>query len=710
MVTNIFENVDPEGEVDDISSSTQVVSNAAGGPERPNTAGGPERPNAAGGPESPNAGGRPENPNAGGGPESPNAGGRPESPNAGGRPVSPNAGGRPVSPNAGGRPVSPNAGGRPVSPNAGGRSVSPNAGGRPESPNAGGRQQKSSSAGPQETTTPGDGQEIPTPAGRQRKLRSAGRQRKPHSAGWQHKPRSAGWQEKPLSAGWQEKPFSAGWQQIPNAEDTFENIEESVLGLVMDDVDNLGSINLGVLSKKSRTPVVVQLYHTVGVGDKTAFPELANKTARPGTVVSEANLGELIYTLNKSPPRADLIKYIIVYEPLSAFHHKNSKGSPIVVQMKLQLDSEKGRPTFKDIMDFLAEREKKAHFINQDQHPLLSKLIEVKLIYSGPDQDPRDFEGLAYHLIEHGGHQNLHKLDIETRHYDRKNVGGHDEVGPFKKHPNWESFFLPFQKKGLKLNLFALRIDGEFRDSNLDTLALSCEALDLTRLTTLVINYTSYERSLKGLHYGAGAHTFLDIITRRSPQLRSIFITHTGVCYKCEFDALNRVLQENIPEQVDEFHFTIAEPRVPDLIKDPDPDSDLQLELQRVKNTLITHQSSMKKLKLSFGSFDPINWEPEAIAALQQVRLEIFVAKRSARVMSPAIVDFTEAHPAISEEALRTIMLYREEILQVLRSDIIFISARERLPHLTEYWVAEIPINIKNLGLLLNGELIPLEE
>ncbi|GEQ71284.1 hypothetical protein JCM33374_g4965 [Metschnikowia sp. JCM 33374] len=378
--------------------------------------------------------------------------------------------------------------------------------------------------------------------------------------------------------------------------------------------------------------------------------------------------------------------------------------------MKLQLDSEKGRPTFKDIMDFLAEREKKAHFINQDQHPLLSKLIEVKLIYSGPDQDPRDFEGFADHLIEHGGHQNLHKLDIEISICNRKNVDEHDEVGPFYKHPNWESFFLPFQKKGLKLNLFALRIEGEFRDSNLDTLALSCEALDSTHLTTLVINYTSYERSLKGLHHGAGVHTFLDTITRRSPQLHSIFITHTGVCYKCEFDALNRVLQENIPEQVDEFHFTIAEPRVPDLIKDPDPDSDLQLELQRVKNTLFTHQSSMKKLKLSFGSFDPINWEPEAIAVVQQVCSGIFFGKSRARVMSPAIVDFTEAHPFVSEEALRMIMQYRKEILQVLRSDIIFISARERLPHLTEYYIDEIPINIKNLGVLLNEQFTPLEE
>ncbi|GEQ71418.1 hypothetical protein JCM33374_g5101, partial [Metschnikowia sp. JCM 33374] len=406
------------------------------------------------------------------------------------------------------------------------------------------------------------------------------------------------------AAGRSQTSTPAGRPQIPNAEDTFENMEASVLGLVMGHLGNSGLIKLGVLSQNFHSPATVQLYHTIAVVDNRAFSELFNKTPRSATVVSVANLGRLYATLKNSPPLAELIKYIVFYEPLSAFHHKNSKGRPIFVEMKLRLESETGRTTFKDIMDFFAEREKKAHFINQDQHPLLSKLIEVKLIYSGPDQDPRDFEGLAYHLIEHGGHQNLHKLDIETRNYDRKNVGGHDEVGPFNKHPNWESFFLPFQKKGLKLKLFALRIEGEFHDSNLDTLVLSCEALDLTRLTTLVINYTSYERSPKGLHHGAGVHTFLDIITRRSPQLRSIFITHTGVCYKCEFDALNRVLQENIPEQVDEFHFTIAEPRVPNLIKDPDSDSDLQLELQRVKNTLLTHQSSMKKLKLAFGSFD----------------------------------------------------------------------------------------------------------
>ncbi|GEQ68335.1 hypothetical protein JCM33374_g2003 [Metschnikowia sp. JCM 33374] len=353
------------------------------------------------------------------------------------------------------------------------------------------------------TPLPSYGCKAPVPSDDHKAPMPSDDHKAPMPSDYQKVPMPSDGSTNPVPSDGRKSPISAGWQQIPNAEDTFENIEESVLGLVMDDLDNSGLINLGVLSKTSRSSVVVQVYHTIAVGDKGAFPELANKTARSGTLASVANLGELIDTLKKSPPLAELIKYIIVYEPLGAFHHKNSKGSPILVQMKLQLDSETGRTTFKDIMNFFAERVKKVPFNSKDQHPLLSKLMEVKLIYSGPDQDPREFEGLADHLIEHHGHQNCQKLDIEIRTYNRKNVGGHDEVGPFNKHPNWESFFLPFQKRGLKLNLFALRIQGEFHDSNLDTLLLSCEALDLTHLTTLVINYTSYERPLKGLHHGA---------------------------------------------------------------------------------------------------------------------------------------------------------------------------------------------------------------
>ncbi|GEQ71798.1 hypothetical protein JCM33374_g5484 [Metschnikowia sp. JCM 33374] len=489
-----------------------------------------------------------------------------------------------------------------------------------------------------------------------------------------------------------------------------EKLGISAFNMILNHVSNSVKIKLAATSKDFYSPCLSSLYHTIAIVDNKAFRESVSRTPRSATVIPMKNIGKLRDTLEHSPPLAELIKYITFKEPVSAFHRKNSKEPPIFAQMKFQLESSRGRTSFKALMDFFAERMRNVSFFSQLEIPLLSNVVEIKLIYSGPDQDPRDFECLADRFIQNDSYKNLRKLEIQTRGYQPEKVGGNDKVVRFNKNSNWESFFLPFQKKGIKLTLYALQIEGAFHDSNSDTLARVCGALDLTPLTTLAIKYTSYVRSPNVLRLGAGVHTFLDIITTWTPSLHYLFITHTDVCYRSEFDALNRVLQEKIPDQLDEFHLTIDVPRVPELMKYSDVDLHLQFELERAKNTVFTYQPYIEKLNLSFGSFGPIDWEPKSIEALQNVFDIISTATSIERLKSPNILDFPKGNPFVPEKVLEVIMHYRKEILQLLKSDIIFNSARERLPHLTEYFIAGIPINIKSLNVLLNGKLTPLEE
>ncbi|GEQ71791.1 hypothetical protein JCM33374_g5477 [Metschnikowia sp. JCM 33374] len=481
-----------------------------------------------------------------------------------------------------------------------------------------------------------------------------------------------------------------------------DQLPDKALSFISSQLQQKELLSLICVSKKFYWPCVIRLYHSIAVVIEYFYPELITKySSGYCTIMLLENAVKLYRSLTNNPMLLGLVQSM-TFGP-SVFN-ENAPLMPVkflqAMYGMLNLESFHYMGYFGIDSRLFSNTLRRMSCLMLSHPTFPSNLVELKLIYPGSSQYHEVFEDLANEMIRHESYHNLRKLTFETQSYEPKVDNGRPEGFNFDKRPNWTRFFLTLAENGIKLNLTTLGIEGEFTDFHLDTVRLVCEALELKSLDTLDILYFRYETTPRRIFYGEGVHAFLDHITRNAPRLQYLSIKQTCMCYTFEFDALNRILRENMPHQLKQLHITMN-----DL-----SESERESKLKTIKHTILAYQQNLSKLKLNIGTFRHVNWNLDDIIALTNVHGDITLYLIKSGMRLPTTVNFPEQRPFVCESSLNTIKKYRKKILQLLRSDIIYTDAPKRLPFLTEYFIAGLDINIKELSILINGHAIHMED
>ncbi|GEQ69440.1 hypothetical protein JCM33374_g3112 [Metschnikowia sp. JCM 33374] len=323
-------------------------------------------------------------------------------------------------------------------------------------------------------------------------------------------------------------------------------------------------------------------------------------------------------------------------------------------------------------------------------------VVELKIIYEGTDSSIDNFRMLGNQMIKQDSYHKLRKLEFKV---DDFSPSIKDVQTKQRSRPYWAHFFNPFVEQGIQLKLTALGIEGEFRDDADDNTAdILSEAIQLSELDTLDIVYCAYVRTHELESHEDGVHTFLDKITERLPGLRYLSVKHSRECHEYEINALRRILQENIANQLYQLRIVFEN------------QSDEQLK--RVRQAILHSQHYLVKLKVALESFWNNGDDREfiGIPALEDLVQEAINHKSKRDMLAPSIFDFDEIKPFIPEYLVRSIISYRRRILNALKADVIYKGAAQNLPYLTEYYFIGLYISIKEQSFFVNGRPILLDE
>ncbi|GEQ68092.1 hypothetical protein JCM33374_g1758 [Metschnikowia sp. JCM 33374] len=325
-------------------------------------------------------------------------------------------------------------------------------------------------------------------------------------------------------------------------------------------------------------------------------------------------------------------------------------------------------------------------------------LIELKMNCEIAFLESCDFAGLALEMITQNAYQKLKKLsltsDYESNHIDEM----YYEEMLFEGRPNWLKFFYVFAQKGIKLNLTALGIEGEFCNAPNDMSAdIVSQAVELSDLDTLEIKYENYIHTHPARYREDGVHTCLNDLTKKLPSLRKLSIQHTRVCSEHEIDALNRILRENIPNQLNDLRIYFED--------------QTSGESESVRRTILNCQKNLAKLTFSHDPpADLLSRHFMGVLGLEDLEQECLDDQYRRNVLSPKILNFSGGKPFVSDEILRSIINCRRKFLSFLRSDSLYKGAAQNLPFLIEYSVLGLRINMRERSIDFRGVCISLEK
>ncbi|GEQ69438.1 hypothetical protein JCM33374_g3110 [Metschnikowia sp. JCM 33374] len=326
-------------------------------------------------------------------------------------------------------------------------------------------------------------------------------------------------------------------------------------------------------------------------------------------------------------------------------------------------------------------------------------LVELKIHYDGCHVESSLFEELAWATIRHGAFHKLKKLAFGTLDYAHQfsslwydNVGAHGR-------PYWVDFFNILAQEGIKLNLTFLRLDGEFWDNAEDKSAcIVGQAVQLNNLVSLDIAHSHYVLDQPRQPHEDGVHMFLDQITKNTPSLQHLAISHTQGLDQYEIDALARVLRENLPNQLESLRINF--------------DDQDKSEVDGLRSTILNHQRNLVKIELEHNPFLHRHQDRKftGIPAISAYEADVINEKFSLDALSPRNFDYEFRKPFVEEDYWTAITSHKREILDFLLADLIYSGAAESLPLLTTYLVCGLYINMKDPSVFVNGKSMSLKE
>ncbi|GEQ69417.1 hypothetical protein JCM33374_g3089 [Metschnikowia sp. JCM 33374] len=347
--------------------------------------------------------------------------------------------------------------------------------------------------------------------------------------------------------------------------------------------------------------------------------------------------------------------------------------------------------------------------LSSDLNPQLfrshSDLVELRIFYQGAHSDMLTVGELALGMIKSNSYHKLKKLSFKNQYYndDYERFEGSENSSDGNFHnqfwPLWAEFFLVFSEEDIKLNLTDLRIESEFWDDLDDVTAdVVEESVQLNKLENLELKFSHYIRRRDIDPHEYGVHAFLEKVTRKTPSLQYLSITHTDTCSEKEINGLARVLGYNIPLQLRNLRVVLED--------------QFNVQLERRRLMILGTQGNLIKLKFSHCSNcqDEDDGKFNGVPGLFDFDFEALYSENIGKILSPSIFDYDEYRYYIHEEIFNSLINHFEEVIEFLFSDSIYCGADYYLPFLTEYSVIGLSINMKQRCIYINNRGLLLEK
>ncbi|GEQ68091.1 hypothetical protein JCM33374_g1757 [Metschnikowia sp. JCM 33374] len=459
------------------------------------------------------------------------------------------------------------------------------------------------------------------------------------------------------------------------------------------------------ISKDLRWPAYKWIYRRIAILDDKYVMEyyLPPQSSNFATLVALKNRYQLLSTVAGNKRIAALVQSLTLTE----FHRfpKRFDISPYLTELlsHLQLESFHSVENFDVPQRSLQTVQRMSCQIFPDTF-LPASLVELKLNFDAIYVHGLNFEDIASELVKSNSYRTLKKLSLDTN-FNEDNVFldlYKDQVAEGLS--IWPDFFRTLSQEGIKLNLTALCLRGEFRsDPDDETAAIVGQVVELSKLETLEIQYTHYviedDASRQDCYYD-GMHTFVNAITKNTSSLENLYIQHSDMPPQEVIQGFARALRENLRGQLKYLRSNFKD--------------HTEHNMEMLRQTILHYQQNLVRLEFRR---DPkwaldSSWfssEFSGVYGIVGLEREGLSVNWTTDVLYPLILKLEECRPFVAEESLIVIRKHWEEILDYLNSDSIYKNAAQMLPLLSEYYVIGLYINMKERAICANRNYISLE-
>ncbi|GEQ70949.1 hypothetical protein JCM33374_g4630 [Metschnikowia sp. JCM 33374] len=496
---------------------------------------------------------------------------------------------------------------------------------------------------------------------------------------------------------------------LPKTLKTLDHLPVEILGQIMEYLPQQDLVSCCLVSKSLYWPAVKRLYEKISIIqeyhlDKVADDNAPRQIPNYCTILPLKKRYNILSTVENNKTIADLIKSLSIGEVVG--DETFSELSEYLVTILMQINLEffhclEGYWVPKKY--FETAQRMSVYELHSSRFP--QTLVDLKINYHGNYNRNVHFKSLARDMIQEGSHHHLKKVTFETGDFLHDFEQLDQNILRDKGHPFWLDFFKVFFDAGIKLNLTALGLWGEFWDSS-DTITTDIlrDAIDLSKLDTLGLKYNYYvladviyKDDVEILPHQDGKHCFLTEIADSLVSLRRLFIKHASKCSELDMDVLCRVLRENIPNQLAVLWVHFDDQRFSDL--------------EQLRSTILAHQRNLVKLELSHWHFcDEAQSTVGRIPELVSLEREVHKLETDCSTLAPKIDYFDKPRVIVGDEFIDLIRANKQEIKQILNSDSIYTCAKWCLPQLTEYFISGLSIHMKTRTILNNGIMLSLDD